>query len=83
MATILIPFADDARGDINMLLGGVIGILEDQGERSTLKRPDYAMTLEQIGAELGITAERVRQIELSALSKLRGKSRREILEVFS
>lgn len=36
-----------------------------------LANADYAMTLEEIGGVLGVTRERVRQIEAQALSKLR------------
>jgi RNA polymerase primary sigma factor len=41
-----------------------------------------AMTLEQIGALLGITRERVRQIKEQALSRLRHTSRARALEDF-
>lgn len=40
------------------------------------------MTLEEIGAELGITRERVRQIKEKALSRLRHASRARALETF-
>ncbi|MFN2315716.1 MAG: RNA polymerase sigma factor RpoD/SigA [Gemmatimonadales bacterium] len=40
------------------------------------------MTLEEIGAELGITRERVRQIKEKALSRLRHVSRAKALETF-
>jgi RNA polymerase primary sigma factor len=40
------------------------------------------MTLEQIGATLGITRERVRQIKEKALSRLRHQSRSRFLETF-
>jgi RNA polymerase primary sigma factor len=40
------------------------------------------MTLEEIGAVLGITRERVRQIKEKALSRLRHASRKRTLESF-
>jgi RNA polymerase primary sigma factor len=40
------------------------------------------MTLEEIGSQLGITRERVRQIKEKALSRLRHVSRSKSLESF-
>jgi DNA-directed RNA polymerase sigma subunit (sigma70/sigma32) len=37
----------------------------------TLKNSDYHYTLEEVGEELGVCRERVRQIELSALLKVK------------
>lgn len=40
-------------------------------EFDKLANSDYNMTLEEIGQELGVTRERIRQIEKAALTKLR------------
>ncbi len=37
-----------------------------------LKEADYAMTLTEIGRELGVTCERSRQLEARALRKAKG-----------
>ena len=46
-----------------------------------LANSDYAMTLEEIGAVLGVTRERIRQIEKAALSKLRQFHMPELLDM--
>ena len=45
----------------------------------TKKCPGRRLTLEEIGAIMGVTRERVRQIEARALRKLRHPSRMNIL----
>lgn len=43
------------------------------------KNIGYAMTLEEVGSVLGVTRERVRQIEKKALMKLKRYRMRELL----
>lgn len=43
--------------------------------RFGLEDPDTVLTLEQLAGELGVTRERVRQLEMAALSKLRSRLR--------
>ena len=62
-----------------------LGRLDDRERRIIASRYGIGgadeMTLKQIGKELGITKERVRQIETRAHQKLRGLAQREVLDL--
>ena len=69
------PVEDVDRGELRRVLGGAIATL-DEREREILAArfaPDESepVTLEQIGRRMGISRERVRQIERRALERLR------------
>jgi RNA polymerase primary sigma factor len=67
--------ADALRDEIGRLLDGLEG---REGRVLTLRfglADGRARTLEEMGRELGVTRERVRQIEATALRKLRHPSR--------
>ena len=66
---------------------GVLGTLTPRERRVVELRfgldGDKLYTLSEIGAELGVTRERIRQIETKALRKLRHPSRSKLLREFS
>lgn len=55
----------------------------DMPEFEEGKRSDFFKTLEEVGDVLGVSRERVRQIEQRALRKLRHPSRSEHLQIYS
>ena len=66
---------NDQTIDLKSSVKDILGIIEQEREREIITRRfglyDRRETLEQIGELLGITRERVRQIEAQALSRLR------------
>ena len=63
---------------LNSLVDSALGTLKKDRDKEVLRRRGgintKAQTLEQIGNEMSITRERVRQIEKAALTRLQGKS---------
>jgi len=73
--------AERAKQQVNRLLGQL-----DERERQIMQRraglnAEHGLTLEQVGRELGITKERVRQLEARAMMKLRNLAREDSMEV--
>jgi len=69
------PFKTIAQSDLQNLLGKAIGILNPREAKVICSHfgvdADEEMTLQEIGAELNLTRERVRQIQVMALNKIR------------
>lgn len=67
--------ATETKPQIETLIGDVLATIEREREREIVSRRfglfDRRETLEQIGELLGITRERVRQLEKAAITKLR------------
>jgi RNA polymerase sigma factor (sigma-70 family) len=73
--------AERAKQQVNHLLSQL-----DERERQIMQRraglnAEHGLTLEQVGRELGITKERVRQLEARAMMKLKNMAREDSLEV--
>lgn len=72
--------------DCNLAVMGVLDTLDDREKMVIMRRfginQDKAETLNEIGNALGVSRERVRQIEAAALRKLRNPRRAKILKAF-
>jgi RNA polymerase primary sigma factor len=67
-------------------VGRILSRLDEREQKIIISRfgLDYSqepLTLKEVGAEMGVTKERVRQIEARALSKLRVAAQEERIEV--
>lgn len=72
------PAESNSELSTEQLVNGVLGTIEREREREIIARRfglfDRKETLEQIGEMLGITRERVRQLEKSVMTKLRASA---------
>ena len=78
------PFRIADRGDVQQKVDAVLDRLSPREQLIIRKRfgigHDSASTLEEVGADMGVTRERIRQIEAVALKKLKDPAFRDQLE---
>ena len=81
------PVEDVDRGELHSILAREVESLEPR-EREILSSRfgllgDSPRTLQEIGESLGLSRERVRQLEARAIEKLRHSSKQRLLEAFT
>ena len=80
------PFAQESAQELREhQIGKILSRLDDREQRIIISRfgldhSQEPQTLKEVGAELGVTKERIRQIEARALDKLRVAVREEKIE---
>src|SRR5476651_2023356 len=71
--------------DVENVVQEILGTIEREREREIISRRfglfDRRETLEQIGELLGITRERVRQLEKAVLSKLKAAAEKDLVHI--
>jgi RNA polymerase primary sigma factor len=84
--SILSEFNAIEENDCSIAIRNILNTLDEREKIVIMRRfginTDYAKTLDEIGKELGLSKERIRQIETSALRKLRNPRRAKILKEF-
>lgn len=79
-------FAEVELSDCGVAISNVLETLNERERTVIVKRfgigLDRAETLDEIGKELGLSRERIRQIEMTALRKLRNPRRANLLKEF-
>ncbi len=80
------PLDAAIRDALELQVGRVLRDLSPKEEKILRKRfgigEDAPQTLEEVGKEFEVTRERIRQIELGAIRKLRHPSKNQLLKTF-